>query len=63
MAEQFIADLWAAHKYYESAEPFIVGHTFLLQISFKVVTNKFNSRTNWRTCSYFQILLSICGGH
>lgn len=58
-----MAVLWAAHKYSESADPFITGHTFSLQMSLSVATSKLSSSTICLTCSYFHILISIWGGH
>ena len=47
MAEQSIGTLCAAHLYSESFDPFIVGQDALLQISLRVVTNRFSYKTNW----------------
>ena len=62
MAEQFVAVLWLAQRNYESGVPFMVGQLSLVQRSFREVAKRLSSRTNWRTCSYFQMFVSTLGG-
>lgn len=38
------------------------GQLSRLQMSLREVASRLSSRTNWRTCSYFQVLRSIWGG-
>ena len=50
IAEQFEATLWAVHKNYDYSDPFIFKHDYFVQMSFKLVTSKFISRTICQVC-------------